>query len=226
MASPPSRLPTNWARTGGSLAATSASSRNAGPAPPRGNARRLSRTQCAAVFREAMQGWFRSQQPKLTTTEQTNSEDEKVKTTTRRQEGPGDKTFLMAAVAALKAIRQFDADPQAKDRDAGDEVYLAILQLLTPEQVDNLNHVQLQRVRRAVDALERKLKPTEDKRKTAKETLLAFTEHTKRNCRRNWHHKTLAAMLDRVARKECRRLMVFMPPQHGKSELVSRRFPA
>ena len=24
----------------------------------------------------------------------------------------------------------------------------------------------------------------------------------------------------------CRRLMVFMPPQHGKSELVSRRFPA
>ena len=71
-----------------------------------------------------------------------------------------------------------------------------------------------------------KLKPTEDKRETAKETLLAFTEHTKRNCRRNWHHKTLAAMLDRVARKECRRLMVFMPPQHGKSELVSRRFPA
>ena len=25
---------------------------------------------------------------------------------------------------------------------------------------------------------------------------------------------------------ECRRLMVFMPPQHGKSELVARRFPA
>ena len=33
-------------------------------------------------------------------------------------------------------------------------------------------------------------------------------------------------MLDRVATGKCRRLMVFMPPQHGKSELVSRRFPA
>jgi hypothetical protein len=117
----------------------------------------LSQTQCAAVFREAMQGWFRSQQPKLTTTEQTATGDGTVKTTTRRVEGPGDKAFLMAAVAALKALRQFDPAPGAKDRDAGDEVYLAVLQLLTPEQVDNLNHVQLQRVRRAVDALEAKV---------------------------------------------------------------------
>ena len=117
----------------------------------------LSQTQCAAVFREAMQGWFRSQQPRLTTTEQTSTDNETVKTTTRQEEGPGDKTFLMAAVAALKALRQFDAALEAKDRDVGDAVYLAILQPLTPEQVDNLNHVQLQRVRRAVDALEAKV---------------------------------------------------------------------
>ena len=73
----------------------------------------VSQTQCAAIFREAMQAWFRSQQPKLTTTEQTNAEDQTVKTTIRRVEGPGDKTFLMAAVAALKALRQFDAPPGA-----------------------------------------------------------------------------------------------------------------
>jgi hypothetical protein len=42
----------------------------------------------------------------------------------------------------------------------------------------------------------------------------------------NWHHEHLAKMLDRVATGKCRRLMIFMPPQHGKSELVSRRFPA
>jgi predicted phage terminase large subunit-like protein len=72
----------------------------------------------------------------------------------------------------------------------------------------------------------RKLKPTADKRKTARETLLAFTEHTRPDYRTNWHHETLAEMLDRVAAGNCRRLMVFMPPQHGKSELVSRRFPA
>jgi predicted phage terminase large subunit-like protein len=60
----------------------------------------------------------------------------------------------------------------------------------------------------------------------AKEFLLPFTLFTKPDYRPNWHHAELAARLDRVARGECRRLMVFMPPQHGKSELVSRRFPA
>lgn len=41
----------------------------------------------------------------------------------------------------------------------------------------------------------------------------------------NWHHALLARHLDRFARGECRRLIVSMPPQHGKSELVSRRLP-
>ena len=68
--------------------------------------------------------------------------------------------------------------------------------------------------------------PAVDKRETARTDLLAFTRHTRPKYRVNWHHKTLAAMLDRVAAGEYRRLMVFMPPQHGKSELVSRRFPA
>jgi hypothetical protein len=62
--------------------------------------------------------------------------------------------------------------------------------------------------------------------KAAKELLLPFTLFTMPDYRPNWHHAELAARLDRVARGECRRLMVFMPPQHGKSELVSRRFPA
>ena len=57
-------------------------------------------------------------------------------------------------------------------------------------------------------------------------TLMAFTQKTMPSYRKNWHHKALAEMLDRVAAGDCRRLMVFMPPQHGKSELVSRRFPA
>lgn len=42
----------------------------------------------------------------------------------------------------------------------------------------------------------------------------------------NWHHRVLCHALDRFADGEIRRLMVFMPPQHGKSELVSRRLPA
>jgi predicted phage terminase large subunit-like protein len=60
----------------------------------------------------------------------------------------------------------------------------------------------------------------------ARLTFLDFTTFTKPDYRVNWHHARLAEKLERVARRRCRRLMVFMPPQHGKSELVSRRFPA
>ena len=40
------------------------------------------------------------------------------------------------------------------------------------------------------------------------------------------HVKRLIALLQRIADGELLRLMVFMPPRHGKSELVSRLFPA
>ena len=75
----------------------------------------------------------------------------------------------------------------------------------------------------SVDA---QVKTVEDPREKAQIDLLTFTQHTKPNYLANWHHKTLAEKLDRMAAGDCRRLMVFMPPQHGKSELVSRRFPA
>ena len=73
---------------------------------------------------------------------------------------------------------------------------------------------------------EQKWTPAVEKKNDARTTLLTFTQQTKPNYRANWHHEHLAKMLDRVATGSCRRLMVFMPPQHGKSELVSRRFPA
>lgn len=56
--------------------------------------------------------------------------------------------------------------------------------------------------------------------------LLAFTLHTKPEYKVNWHHKLLCQKLNAFARGEIRYLMVFMPPRHGKSELVSRRLPA
>lgn len=42
----------------------------------------------------------------------------------------------------------------------------------------------------------------------------------------NWHHRLLCDYLDKFINKEITRLMVFMPPRHGKSELVSRKLPA
>ncbi len=67
---------------------------------------------------------------------------------------------------------------------------------------------------------------TRSLRAHARENLMAFTICTKPDYAANWHHEELAKVLDEVAARRCRRLMVFMPPQHGKSELVSRRFPA
>jgi predicted phage terminase large subunit-like protein len=63
-------------------------------------------------------------------------------------------------------------------------------------------------------------------RRQARRDLLSFTTYTKQDYRTNWHHRLLASYLDRLAAGELKRLMVFQPPQTGKSELVSRRLPA
>jgi predicted phage terminase large subunit-like protein len=41
-----------------------------------------------------------------------------------------------------------------------------------------------------------------------------------------WYHRLLAQKLEDVARGRLKRLIVNCPPRHGKSELVSRNFPA
>lgn len=42
----------------------------------------------------------------------------------------------------------------------------------------------------------------------------------------NWHHRLLMEKLQLFAEGKIKKLLVFMPPQHGKSELTSRRLPA
>ncbi len=60
----------------------------------------------------------------------------------------------------------------------------------------------------------------------SRRTLLAFTEYTNPAYRRAIHHELIADRLEAVERGEIDRLMIFMPPRHGKSELASKRFPA
>lgn len=60
----------------------------------------------------------------------------------------------------------------------------------------------------------------------ARSSLLAFTEFTNPLYERAGHHEQIAAKLEAVERGEIDRLMIFMPPRHGKSELASKRFPA
>ena len=52
--------------------------------------------------------------------------------------------------------------------------------------------------------------------------LLAFTRYTMPNYEVNWHHVITCKVLDAFARGIIRRLMIFMPPRHGKSELLKR----
>ena len=60
----------------------------------------------------------------------------------------------------------------------------------------------------------------------ARRSLLGFTTYTYPDYQVNWHHKVLCGYLDHFVSGEIKRLMVFMPPRNGKSELVSRRLPA
>lgn len=60
----------------------------------------------------------------------------------------------------------------------------------------------------------------------ARRKLVRFTEATNLLYNPAPHHHRICEALEAVERGEIDRLMIFMPPRHGKSELASKRFPA
>ena len=68
------------------------------------------------------------------------------------------------------------------------------------------------------------------KKRAARQSLAAFTLFTYPSYLMGWAHQeicdTLDKFLDDVAAKKSPRLIITMPPRSGKSEIVSRRFPA
>src|SRR3990167_9107629 len=64
------------------------------------------------------------------------------------------------------------------------------------------------------------------KRSLARKGLISFTEYALPGYETAGHHRKIADHLEAVERGEIDRLMIFMPPRHGKSELASKRFPA
>lgn len=70
------------------------------------------------------------------------------------------------------------------------------------------------------------------RRRHARRGLMDFTAYTfgaidqPDNFQRPWHMELTCRYLEAVERGDIKRLMIFQPPRHGKSELVSRRFPA
>ncbi len=63
-------------------------------------------------------------------------------------------------------------------------------------------------------------------RRKARRSLIEFTKYTLPQYIEAKHHTLIAEKLEAVERGEIDRLMINMPPRHGKSELASRRFPA
>lgn len=60
----------------------------------------------------------------------------------------------------------------------------------------------------------------------ARRHLLDFTKYTFPDYEINWHHEVIAQYLEEWAFGDIDRLMLFVPPRYGKSELASRRLPA
>lgn len=60
----------------------------------------------------------------------------------------------------------------------------------------------------------------------ARNDFMAFVQLTFKQFHCNWHHRVLCYYLQRFAQGDEKRLMIFLPPRYGKSELLSRRLPA
>src|SRR6185312_13179996 len=63
-------------------------------------------------------------------------------------------------------------------------------------------------------------------RRLARRSLQGFTEFTSERWVASALHRTICEQFDRVERGEIDRLMLLLPPQHGKSHIASRRYPA
>lgn len=64
------------------------------------------------------------------------------------------------------------------------------------------------------------------RRELARRRLLDFIKFNFPDYKTNWHHRLIAEKLEAVERGECKRLIIIMPPRHGKSELCSVQFPS
>lgn len=79
---------------------------------------------------------------------------------------------------------------------------------------------------RELDKLQLQLIAQEARRELARRSLAEFALYTDPRYQMNWHHRVICDKLDQWVSRKIRRLMIFSPPRHGKSELVSRKLPA
>ncbi|OIN58001.1 terminase large subunit [Arsenicibacter rosenii] len=63
-------------------------------------------------------------------------------------------------------------------------------------------------------------------REQARRSFVSFVPYLKPDYAMTWFHEIMAGQLDGFAKGEFKKMMVFVPPQHGKSELSTRSLPA
>lgn len=68
--------------------------------------------------------------------------------------------------------------------------------------------------------------PKKAQAELARRHLADFVTTTKPDYTFSWHHRRICEALDDFAAGRIMKLMIFAPPQHGKSELSTRRLPA
>ena len=99
---------------------------------------------------------------------------------------------------------------------------------MTPTELQNL----IQKLPKMSEAQLRDLYATVEEheilkeRETARSSFMAFVKKVWPHFIEGPHHKRMAAAFERVARGECKRLIINMPPRHTKSEFASYLLPA
>lgn len=66
----------------------------------------------------------------------------------------------------------------------------------------------------------------EKKIREARDSLSAFIKYTYPEYCAQWFHELICYYIEKLLNREIKKLMIFVPPQHGKTEISSRRFPA
>jgi hypothetical protein len=118
-------------------------------------------SQCAAIQREAMEGWRRSQEQKRAVTTRRRSGEPDV-VTTRTEDRLGNNAFLNTALRAMKQLRQIAGEAPAASGRPSDPACLAILEVLTPEQAAKLTPHQVRQFSTALDRWSVLLNTVED----------------------------------------------------------------
>ena len=63
-------------------------------------------------------------------------------------------------------------------------------------------------------------------RRKNRDVFSKFIQYTKKDYELMWFHNAICEKIEAFERKEIKKLMIFVPPQHGKSEISTRRYPA